>query len=101
MTIYSFRCNECEKVFDVAYQHMSGPASHKCECGADAKRYFYVPAAKYVGRGFSTNDAEVEREGKKINEIAENAYTKRAEIAASRNPVDDTWYQEAAKIVGG
>lgn len=55
MPIYEYKCQKCEKIFEL-FQKMNDEPLKKCDCGGKVMRIFHPPGIVFKGSGFYTTD---------------------------------------------
>lgn len=55
MPIYEYKCEKCEKIFEL-FQKVNDKPLKKCDCGGKVVRIFHPPGIVFKGSGFYTTD---------------------------------------------
>jgi putative FmdB family regulatory protein len=40
---HTYKCNKCNKIFDIFTKTLKEPQNHKCSCGSDSKKMISAP----------------------------------------------------------
>lgn len=100
MPIYTFKCSSCNKTFDKMFSKPEPPRTEKCECGDNAKKIITPIKFRCLGLGFAGNEIMRDKLLLEYNDIADNAYMRKAELSAPSESESDAAWQNLANVVG-
>jgi len=56
MPLYDFKCDKCDKVFEIKKSFEDRSAQHCNDCGMEMTRQMTIPAIQFRGSGFYSTD---------------------------------------------
>ena len=72
MPLYEYRCNECEKVFEVLQKIEAEPLRECLYCGASVEKLISPTAFQFKGSGWYVTDYK-NKSGKASNNLKEDS----------------------------
>jgi len=90
MPLYEYRCQKCEKTFEVRQKFSDEPLTTHADCGGQVQRLLSAPGLQFKGSGFYITDYARSGGGAKSSGKSESKAESKSDSKPAATPAPST-----------